>query len=369
MYSKSTYFLWFVLVVFVGTALRSFFVFHLSIPLDFQNLVHSHSHTAFFAWVMTSLPYLYLHYFPFKEELKSKFNLYIIFTHILSLLAIIAFAVSGYNFFSILLSVLFVFNWYFLIYIFYKYVEFKDRINKIPLYFLGISTLATWLLPILIITNNNEGLFKDLSINFFLNNFAEAWLIGSILVLMQIRKEINFNNLTFYTYIILSFILTLKASILSFNDEVVLLIKILSFIFGLLHIVLYIQMDKKNYILKILGFLLLVKGVIEMAIIIPELVDLANNRIFIITYLHIKLLGFSSIYLIYNLFENKNLKELIVPILFFLLMLIIQSLTQLISYFDLFTINNYWFEFIHIVIFISSVLVLLSALKFYLNNR
>lgn len=369
MYSTSTYFLWFISVVMVGTLLRSFFAFDLGIPLEFQNLVHSHSHTAFFAWVMTSLPYLYLRQFSFDEKINSKFRIYIISTHVLSLLAIIAFALSGYNFFSILLSVLFVFNWYFLIYLFNKYVNFKNSTNKIPLYFLGISTLSTWLLPVLIVTHNNEGLFKDLSINFFLNNFAEAWLIGSILVLMRIRKEIKFNNITFYLYIILSFILTLKVSILSFNEELVFLIKILSFIFGLLHLVLFKQMMMKNYILKILGYLFLVKGIIEMALVLPDMVSLANNRIFIITYLHIKLLGISSIYLIYNLFEGEKLKGIIFPILLFLLTMVAQSLLQLASYFDLFEVTGYWFEAMNTILFITSLLVLINAGLFYFRVR
>ncbi len=111
------------------------------IPVDFQNLVHAHSHTAFQGWIYTTQFILLTTLFLNKEQLKKgcyalqfKITIAVIFGILLS------FTLQGYGLFSIAFSTLFqVLNFIFI------YRFFKDTKNLSSTIALKLIKTGLWL--------------------------------------------------------------------------------------------------------------------------------------------------------------------------------------------------------------------------------
>ena len=120
------------LVALIGTLLRSSgFV---SIPLEYANLVHAHSHVAFQGWVYTIMLLLLTNSFLSKDQInKGRYALQFKLTVVIVFGVLISFSLQGYAFYSIVFSTLFQLLNYWFIYRFLK--DTKEVKNAISLRF------------------------------------------------------------------------------------------------------------------------------------------------------------------------------------------------------------------------------------------
>jgi len=96
----------FFLVALVGTILRSTPYF--SVPLDYMNLVHSHSHVAFQGWIYTIMFLILTQSFLTGDLIRrGRYPLQFKLTVLVVTGILISFALQGYGFYSIVFSTLF----------------------------------------------------------------------------------------------------------------------------------------------------------------------------------------------------------------------------------------------------------------------
>jgi hypothetical protein len=190
---KKNYPVWiifnFVVLAVAGALLRYMHCFSI-LGINYQFLLHSHSHFAFAGWMFLAI--ILLFFYHFKEDnsfLKLQFNQIFLFTLLVSFGMLISFFLTGYKVISIVLSTLFVFVGYWFVYIVFKGKTFKNSNNapaaillKSALFFLLISSLGPFGLGYL-----KGAEFKNLALqqnaiyfylHFQLNGFMQLALLG-----------------------------------------------------------------------------------------------------------------------------------------------------------------------------------------------
>jgi len=111
--------LFFLIVALIGTVLRS--TFFVSIPLEYEHLVHAHSHVAFQGWVYTMLFLLLARFYLREEQIqKGRYPLQFGLTIAVLIGVLISFSLQGYALYSIVFSTLFQLLNYCFIYRFFK---------------------------------------------------------------------------------------------------------------------------------------------------------------------------------------------------------------------------------------------------------
>ncbi len=152
----------FFLVALIGTLLRS--VAFIPIPLDYVNLIHAHSHTAFQGWV-----YLIMHLLLTKTFLTQKqitegyYPLQFKLTVFIVIGVFISFSLQGYGLYSIICSTLFQILNYWFIFRFFKDLKKENEANQSPIAIKFIKTgiwfgLISTVLPYIIGISSAKGL-------------------------------------------------------------------------------------------------------------------------------------------------------------------------------------------------------------------
>ncbi len=179
----------FVVLAIAGAVLRYMHVS--SIPaVDYQFLLHAHSHFAFAGWMFLAI--ILLLFYHFKNEsllLKAQFKQIFILTILVSFGMLISFFLTGYQTASIVLSTCFIFISYWFTFMMFKSNALKktnhSAVNillKSSLFFLVISSLGPFFLGYL----KGAG-FKDMALqqnsiyfylHFQLNGFMQLALLG-----------------------------------------------------------------------------------------------------------------------------------------------------------------------------------------------
>ena len=127
--------------------------------LNYQNLLHAHSHVAFQGWVYTALFLLISQLYLDKELIKKgKYRIQFLLTILVIIGILSSFLIQGYAFFSILFSSLFQVLNYWFAYRFLKDVSksekakkhtFSLKFIKISFWMLILSTIGPWLVGFL----------------------------------------------------------------------------------------------------------------------------------------------------------------------------------------------------------------------------
>lgn len=313
------------IVTCLGIFLRLTYVLPIPFSYDYRNLLHAHSHTAFLGWIYVLLTgYVSREFISSKNEKTHQILFYLTQISILGML--FSFSMQGYGFFSILFSTFFVFLSYYFSYFFFKKSkntfltsESENNIAKISyqfvkmgIFYLIISSLGIWMIPISIVQFGKNSDFYKSSIAFFLHFQYNGWILSTLMGLFLQQFNWNLNNKQwlnrfFYGFQI-AIIGTLPVSWIGiFNLPILHFIggffSILWLVTILIIIGLYFYKNAKKYLSStffLLFFLLKILAMI-IGIIFEKKGLIFNNPDLIISYLHLNFLGIINFGLIFLL--------------------------------------------------------------------
>lgn len=321
-------------VALIGTYLRSPYVS--AIPLEYTNLVHAHSHTAFQGWVYTIMFLLLTTIFITRDKIeKGHYVLQFKLTVLIVLGVLISFSLQGYGIYSIIFSTLFqLLNYWFI----YRFIKDSDPAkpgfaNNIPLRFiktgLWLGVLST-IMPFGIGFLSAKGQSGTELYNAFIYTFMHlqynGWFIFVGLGLFYnflVKNDINFNKTyaaRFYWLFTLSIIPAIALSLLgmSFSKYFILpaylsaILQVLGLLFFLLALpgntaglLKYKSGWLRLYLLLFLASFLL-KTILQSLSVLPAFQPYAfNNKLIIVAYLHLTLIGAISFLFLALIIEMK----------------------------------------------------------------
>ena len=317
----------------MGTLLRAFSVFE--VPLQYINLVHSHSHVAFQGWVYTLLFLMVVKLFLTEEQIKkSRYPLQFKLTILIIIGVMISFILQGYGKFSIIFSSLFqLMNYWFILRVF---KDVKNTKKSISLQFIKtgfwlglLSTLAPWGIGILAAKGfaNTEAYH---SVIYFLLHFQYNGLFLFVLIgllfkcLENLKTTFNPQKAKLFYWLTTAAVIpayTLSLLGMSFKNYMyapaiisgVLQLVGLFYLFQLAKSISLKKFAKKVSLVK--PFLLIaigafsLKTILQLLSVIPQVEAFAfTNRFLILAYLHLCFIGVISFGLLGLLFHLKWLK-------------------------------------------------------------
>jgi len=321
------------LIALIGTLLRS--VAFIPIPLDYLNLVHAHSHTAFQGWV-----YLIMHLFltstflTEKQILKGHYPLQFKLTVTVVIGVLISFSLQGYGLYSILFSTLFqLLNYWFIIRFLndLKKENYSDqsslaiKFSKTGLGFGVLSTLLPYAIGIASVKGLNGTDTYNSLVYTFLHLQYNGWFLFVVLGLFfnfLDRNNIQYNKkygVSFYWFFTVAVIpaISLSLLVMDFHNSI-LPIAYISAALTTVAIVYFILAIPKGlttsirnkgvwFRLYFLSFLasFTLKLVLQVLSVFPSFEVYAFfNKSIIIAYLHLSLIGSISLMLLALLIEK-----------------------------------------------------------------
>ena len=308
--------------------------------INYEHLLHAHSHVAFQGWIYTALFLLISNIYLTDELIKSgKYKLQFYLTLITVLGIMLAFIIEGYAFFSILFSSLFQLLNYWLTYRFFKDVkkskkarnhQFSLKFIKAGLLLMVISTMGPWAIAVISAKGLAGSEYFNAAIYFFLHFQYNGWFAFAIIGLFfwllehyQIsfkRKEANLFFVLFTIAVIPAYCLSLlgmsfRASIIIFGyiGAVLQLIALFYFIQSISNSYQLMKQHFSTIVKTLLLFVLIVfsaRILLQFISLFPFLQELAfGNRFLIIAYIHLIMLGFMSFFILAIFFQLSYLKE------------------------------------------------------------
>lgn len=179
----------FAVLAFLGALLRYMHCFFVP-SVNYQFLLHAHSHFAFSGWMFLAIILLFFHHFKKDRHLFQKqFNLIFALTLLISFGMLVSFFLTGYKVISIIFSTLFVFISYWFVLV----VSRTDTLGKPAqsavsvllkgaLFFLVLSSVGPFALGYLKSTGLNDLILQQNAIYFYLhfqlNGFMQLALLG-----------------------------------------------------------------------------------------------------------------------------------------------------------------------------------------------
>jgi hypothetical protein len=282
--------------------------------VNFQFLMHGHSHVAMLGWVCLMLYCLILHFFVPKEaQEKPIYNRLFWVTELAVVGMMIDFPAQGYAFASILFSTLHIFCSYYFCYLIWKDAKpstFPEkRMLRTALFFMIFSTLGVWCLGPAVGLMGKASAFYQIAIQFFLHFQFNGWFLFAVLALFFKQSKISIDEKKFrlfYNLLVTATVLTLALpvswslsnSIFYWINAIGVLIQLLSFVHFALLIQTHFQdfftplssLEKKVYRFALCSLAL--KVIIQLVVLVPELSQVSHEiRNFVIGYIHLTMLG------------------------------------------------------------------------------
>ena len=324
----------FFVVALIGTLLRS--TFFISIPLEYGNLVHAHSHTAFQGWIYTVIILLLTNLYLKKHQIqKGRYSLQFNLTIFVLIGTLISFSLQGYGLYSIIFSTLFQLLNYWFIYRFIKDTRGINSPSKDTISFRFIKT-GLWLGLLSTIMPYGIGLLSakglggtEVYLSFvytFMHLQYNGWFLFVALGLFYKFLEDNnilFNRnhaIKFYQLFTIAVIPAIALSLLgmSFSKYLILpayfaaLFQALGLLFFILSINsnLKVFLRQKNrwfqlyFIVFLVSFIL--KIILQCLSVFPVFWSYAfNNKLILLAYLHLSLIGVISFLLLSLIIDLK----------------------------------------------------------------
>jgi len=359
------------LIAILGVMLRLFPI--VSISSNYKFLVHTHSHVALLGWIYTALSTIICKQYLQNANVAKKYNRIFWFTQVTIIGMLVTFPFTGYAFFSIVFSTLFLISSYFFAWLIFKYTPTKlkqrnsYKLIRIALWYMIISSLGPWMLGIIMQTSGQESSLYKNAIYFYLHFQYNGWFIIAILgVFIYILEQHSilfskkaFNNFFWLlnTGVIATFFISILWMIPPFIiNSLALIGSIFQLIaFGLLLKLVKINKSKLNSIfspflsaiLKISAGLFLVKLVLQLTVCIPLVADVVSYNVdFVIGYIHWIFLGVVSIpiliFLFYYQLAIKSKTFLAIYILGFVLTECLIFYKGIVIWLELNLITNYY---------------------------
>lgn len=321
-------------VAIIGTLLRSPYV--AALPLKYTNLVHAHSHTAFQGWIYTIMFLLLTSTFITKEQiLKGRYYLQFKLTVLIVLGVLVSFSLQGYGLYSIIFSTLFqVLNYWFI----YRFLKDSGQAKPGSANFIALRFIKTGLLLGVLSTimpfgigflsaNGQSGTeLYHAFVYTFMHLQYNGWFLFVALGLFYEfleKNNVTFNSIQanlFYWFFTVSIIPAIALSLLgmSFSKYFILpayfsaLLQILGLLFFLLSLprkTADVLRHKAPWLrLYLLVFLasFLVKNILQILSAFPAFQIYAfNNKLVILAYLHLTLIGAISFLFLALMIEMK----------------------------------------------------------------
>lgn len=313
----------------MGLLLRWMYVAPIS-GVNFQFLMHGHSHVAMLGWVYLMLYCLIFHFFvPKQAQEKPAYNRLFWVTEVAVLGMMIDFPAQGYAFASILFSTAHIFCSYFFCYLIWKDAQPSTLPEKkmlhTALFFMIFSTLGVWCLGPAVGLMGKASAFYQIAIQFFLHFQFNGWYLFAVLALffkqfhLKIDK-VKFN--TFYYLFVSATLLTLALPISwSLANPIFYWINAIGIVIQLITALAFIHIirpqwqaffDSMSWPEKTIYFLTLfslaLKIIIQLVVLVPELAQISHNiRNFVLGYIHLTMLGIITGFLFGLAFQNHFL--------------------------------------------------------------
>jgi hypothetical protein len=300
------------ILAMIGLTLRAYpFI---NFPFLYKNLLHAHSHFAFGGWVMPVLTWLITKYFPSSANIKFVHWRNIVFLMLFSAYGMLgSFPFQGYAPTSIFFSTLSTISGFYLAIILWKVTRpekenLPEKFLRAGLFYLVLSSIGPFsTAPLIAMGKQGTNIYFD-AIYFYLHFQYNGWFTFAMLaVLYKIigdrANEKNGNRV--FTLMNLACVPAFFLSVLWHKPGIV--FNLIGGVAGLLQLValFYFLKDamqikwKDQFIsrlvkLSIAAFAL--KIVLQVASAIPSVAAMAfTERNFVISYLHLVLLGFISL--------------------------------------------------------------------------
>ena len=343
----------FLIAALMGLLLRFAYIY--PVHINYQYLVHAHSHTAILGWAYMMIFCLFVKYF-FPQEKILKYNMLFWITQLTVIGMMISFPLQGYAVFSITFSTLHIFCSYYFFYRAGKDVK-KDKspssfMLRASLLFMLLSTIGAWSLGAVGATGGKGTPPYYSSLQFFLHFQFNGWLIFAVLALFLKyleKKGIQINKRWFsffYLALIVSTVLTLALPLSWFYSHpwlnianaigVVIqlialgvLIKMFLPFKGLISTLLF----NKGVLLILPLFSLVLKIALQAVTVFPQFAAASHAvRNFTIGFIHLAMLGIITGFLFFFIISVNNKTARIGTTLFYIgfiiteLLLFIQGL-------------------------------------------
>jgi hypothetical protein len=315
----------------MGLLLRWMYVAPLE-GVNFQFLMHGHSHVAMLGWVYLMLYCLIFHFFVPKEaQQKPIYNRLFWVTELAVVGMMIDFPAQGYAFASILFSTLHIFCSYYFCYLIWKDAKpatFPEkRMLQTALFFMVFSTLGVWCLGPAVGLMGKASAFYQIAIQFFLHFQFNGWFLFAVLALFFKQSRINIEEKKFrlfYNLFVTATVLTLALPVSwSLSSSVFYWINVAGVILQLISAVLFIQLIRPQFqsffaplsslektVYRFALFSLALKIIIQLVVLVPELALVSHEiRNFVIGYIHLTMLGIITGFLFGFAFQNNFLNS------------------------------------------------------------
>ena len=313
----------------MGLLLRWMYVAPFS-GVNFQFLMHGHSHVAMLGWVYLMLYCLIFYFFvPKENQQKPIYNRLFWVTELVVIGMMIDFPTQGYAFASILFSTLHIFCSYYFCYLIYKDAKpstFPEKkMLHTALFFMIFSTLGVWCLGPAVGLMGKTSAFYQIAIQFFLHFQFNGWFLFAVLGLFFKQTKINIDEKKFrlfYNSFVVATVLTLALPVSwSLSNPAFYWINVIGVAIQFISFVLFYQLIRPHLktVFAPLSFLektvyqfalysLALKIIIQLVVIVPELAKVSHEiRNFVIGYIHLTMLGIITGFLFGFALQNKFL--------------------------------------------------------------
>ena len=313
----------------MGLLLRWMYVAPFS-GVNFQFLMHGHSHVAMLGWVYLMLYCLIFYFFvPKENQQKPIYNRLFWVTELAVIGMMIDFPAQGYAFASILFSTLHIFCSYYFCYLIYKDAKpstFPEKkMLHTALFFMIFSTLGVWCLGPAVGMMGKTSAFYQIAIQFFLHFQFNGWFLFAVLGLFFKQIKINIDDKKFrlfYNSFVVATVLTLALPVSwSLSNPAFYWINVIGVAIQFISFVLFYQLIRPHLktVFAPLSFLektvyqfalysLALKIIIQLVVIVPELAKVSHEiRNFVIGYIHLTMLGIITGFLFGFALQNKFL--------------------------------------------------------------
>jgi hypothetical protein len=296
--------------------------------VNFQFLMHGHSHVAMLGWVYLMLYCLIFRFFiPQQAQQKPIYNKLFWLTELAVVGMMIDFPAQGYAFASILFSTLHIFCSYYFCYLIWKDakpVTFPEKkMLRTALLFMVFSTLGVWCLGPAVGLLGKASAFYQIAIQFFLHFQFNGWFLFAVLALFFKQSKLNIDEKKFrqfYDLFVIGTVLTLALPVSwSLSNPVFYWINVVGVVLQLFSAILFIQLIRPRFqaffsplsslekiVYRFALFSLALKIIIQLVVLVPELAQVSHEiRNFVIGYIHLTMLGIITGFLFGFAFQNN----------------------------------------------------------------
>ncbi|WP_348823423.1 hypothetical protein [Flavobacterium aestuarii] len=308
-----TCFINFFIASLMGLLLRMMYVAPIE-GINFQFLMHGHSHVAMLGWVYLMLYCLIIHFFVSKEDQqKPIYNRLFWVTQFAVAGMMIDFPAEGYAFASILFSTLHIFCSYYFVHLIWKDAKpstFPEKkMLRTALFFMVFSTLGVWCLGPAVGLLGKASAFYQIAIQFFLHFQFNGWFLFAVLALFFKQSKINIEEKKFqlfYNLFVTATVLTLALPVSWYlSSPVFHWINAVGISIQLISLVLFAQLIQTQFqgffatlsslekiVYRFALCSLALKIFIQLAVLVPELAHVSHQiRDFVVGYIHLTMLG------------------------------------------------------------------------------